>query len=121
MNPFPPFLDEIRFILGNIRSPECLDERPWTKSLLVSRAVTENPALDQRFPGYRLIVVLRTIFRQMMPGTPPKRGKRLDTRWCQFGMLAVEFFASFLYGTTHLTLYGMRGEGLIRLSFFRIG
>jgi hypothetical protein len=52
-------------------------------------------------PRYRLVKGLSTLFRQMMPSTPPRQGKRLDTRWCQFGMLAAEYFAPFEYGAVY--------------------
>lgn len=30
---------------------------------------------------------------------PPKRGKRLDTRWGEFGLLAAYYFAPLVFGT----------------------
>jgi hypothetical protein len=33
-----------------------------------------------------------------MPSTPPKRGKRLDTRWGEFGILAAQYFAPIQFG-----------------------
>jgi hypothetical protein len=34
----------------------------------------------------------------MMPATAPRRGKRLDTHWGEFGMLAAEYFSPLLFG-----------------------
>jgi hypothetical protein len=34
----------------------------------------------------------------MMPSTPPRQGKRLDTRWGEFGILAAQYFTPFFFG-----------------------
>ena len=34
-----------------------------------------------------------------MPSTPPRRGKRLDTHWGEFGILAARYFAPLQFGT----------------------
>jgi hypothetical protein len=95
--------EELKYILDNVRTPELLNDHPWTSSLVVVQGVLGDKFLSHKAPGYQLISVLSTLFRQMMPSTPPRRGKRLDTRWCQFGMLAAEYFAPFLYGTPYST------------------
>ena len=92
-------IEELRNILENALHPWLLDTHPWTKSLAVQEEVLKDPSLGEKSPGYKLIVVLSHLFCKMMPSTPPRRGKRLDTRWCQFGMLAAQYFAPFLFGT----------------------
>jgi hypothetical protein len=99
MKPSNLQVDELKLILDNIRTPSHLDDHPWTKSLAVQEQVLKDPSLGEKSPGYKLIVVLSHLFCKMMPSTPPRRGKRLDTRWCQFGMLAAQYFAPFLFGT----------------------
>jgi len=99
MKPSNLQVDELKLILDNIRTPSHLDDHPWTKSLAVLEEVLKDPSLGKKSPGYKLIVVLSHLFCKMMPSTPPRRGKRLDTRWCQFGMLAAQYFAPFLFGT----------------------
>ena len=98
-----PAYDELKTILDNVRTPERLNDHPWTSSLVVVQAVQEDKSLSQNAPGYQLISVLGNLFRQMMPSTPPRRGKRLDTRWGQFGILAAEYFGPFLYRTPYCT------------------
>jgi LysM repeat protein len=99
MRPSNLQVDELKFILDNIRTPSHLDDHPWTKSLAVQEQVLKDPSLGEKSPGYKLIVVLSRLFQKMMPSAPPRRGKRLDTRWCQFGMLAAQYFAPFLFGS----------------------
>ncbi len=96
-------LDELKFILANIRHPDLLDEHPWTKSLVVRQGQNGENPLDSHRPGIRLITAISMLFKKLMPSTPPRHGKRLDTRWCQFGLLAAEYFAPFLYGTPYPT------------------
>jgi hypothetical protein len=56
------------------------------------------PELLDKSPGQRLVFAISRLFTQMMPTSPPRRGKRLDTRWGEFGILAAEYFAPLLYG-----------------------
>jgi hypothetical protein len=102
MKPSTAF-NELKYILDNVRTPGLLNDHPWTSSLVVVQGVLGDKFLSHKAPGYQLISVLSTLFRQMMPSTPPRRGKRLDTCWCQFGMLAAEYFAPFVYGTPYST------------------
>ncbi len=94
-------LDELKFILANIRHPELLDDHPWANSLLARQWEFSGNPSDQTRRGIQLITAISALFRKSMPSTPPRRGKRLDTRWCQFGLLAAEYFAPFLYGTPY--------------------
>lgn len=104
MKPSSAHMNELKSILDNIRVPERLNEHPWTKSLVVlEQAGSGNDPSSQKTAGYQLITALGVLFRKMMPSTPPRRGKRLDTRWCEFGLLAAEYFAPFLYGSIYPT------------------
>jgi hypothetical protein len=42
--------------------------------------------------------MVNEVFRKMMPLQPPRKGKRLDTRWGVFGILAAQYFAPLLRG-----------------------
>ena len=90
---------DIKFILENLTSPKILDEHPWTKSRVVKNEVANDPSLMTKSPGQQLVATLLKLFRQSMPTTKPKHGKRLDTAWGQFGILAAQYFAPFVYGT----------------------
>jgi hypothetical protein len=91
-------VDLVKQILKNLHSPEQLDEHPWTKSLIVQAEIAADPALLQKSPGLQLAVAVSHLFKEAMPAAPPKRGKRLDTRWGEFGLLAAQYFAPFLFG-----------------------
>lgn len=99
MKPSSSHISELKHILEHSLTPDYLDDHPWARSLVVRQGVEDDASLREKSPGYRLVKSLSALFRQRMPSTPPKRGKRLDTRWCQFGMLAAEYFAPFEYGT----------------------
>ena len=53
---------------------------------------------QEKSPGHRLVIAIGKIFPQMMPSTPPRHGKRLDTRWGEFGILASQYFAPLQFG-----------------------
>jgi hypothetical protein len=91
-------VEQLKFILENIRSPERLDDHPWTSSLAVQEKVSRDSSLVNKGPGLQLVMTLANLFRQMMPNTPPQSGKRLDTRWGRFGILAANYFAPLLFG-----------------------
>jgi hypothetical protein len=102
MNRIPspaPQSDLLRQILENLLFPERLDEHPWTGSLFVQAAAAEDVSLREKSPGHQLTLAVGGLFRDFIPGTPPRRGKRLDTRWGEFGLLASQYFAPFLFGT----------------------
>jgi hypothetical protein len=120
--------EELKFILDNIHSPDLLNSHPWTKSLIIWQAKVEMPELHEKSPGQQLVLSISRIFTQMMPTSAPRRGKRLDTRWGEFGMLAAEYFAPLLFGehkpaslreawghidqSILLFVYGKQAEGL---------
>ena len=74
-------IKEIKYILENFRTPEKLNDHPWVKSVVVQHEVENDPSLTQKNPGQQLVFSLVKLFRQLMPKTMPKHGKRLDTNW----------------------------------------
>ena len=83
MKPSSSHISELKHILEHSLTPDYLDDHPWARSLVVRQGVEDDASLREKSPGYRLVKSLSALFRQMMPSTPPNRGKRLDTRWCQ--------------------------------------
>ena len=91
-------LDLLKQILEKLRVPDRLDAHPWASSLTVQEAIAQDAALLGKEPGTQLALTMGKLFRQMMPTTPPQGGKRLDTRWGRFGILAANYFAPLLFG-----------------------
>lgn len=94
-------VDLLRQILANIRNPERNDRHPWVKSRVVQSYIENHPSLTTRNPGYVLLLALVSLYRQLLPSTPPKIGKRLDSTWGQYGILASLYFAPFVYGVVY--------------------
>jgi len=92
---------ELKQILDNLDSPNHLDNHPWTQSLTVSEVVENDLGLQQKSPGFQLVVALSRLFRKMLPSALPRHGKRLDTPWYQFGLLAARYFAPFEFGLAY--------------------
>src|SRR5512134_2737803 len=88
----------LKQILRNVREPEALDEHPWTQGLFVREAVRGDTLLQNLRPGGQLAAALAGLFPGMMPSAPPRRGKRLDPRWGEFGLLAALYFTPFNHG-----------------------
>jgi hypothetical protein len=88
----------LKSILENIHHPERLDEHPWVSRCFVTDAVQRNQALQGERPGRQLVAALADLFPRTMPSVPPRRGKRLDTRWGEFGLLAALYFAPLRLG-----------------------
>jgi len=91
-------LETLKSILEKSLQPHLLDSHPWTKSLFVLQACADMPGLSKVGPGQRLGLAIAKLFIQMMPASPPRRSKRLDTRWGEFGILAAQYFAPLIYG-----------------------
>jgi len=91
-------LDILKSILENSLHPELLDSHLWVKSLIVLDAVTNNPDLQDKSPGQSLVFAVEKLFCEMMPSVGPRHGKRLDTRWGEFGILAAQYFAPLRFG-----------------------
>jgi hypothetical protein len=118
----------LKNILDNIHHPEVLDGHPWVSRLFVQDALERNGQLRKERPGRQLIAALCELFPKTMPNTPPRRGKRLDTHWGEFGILASLYFAPLQLGlpapnslrdawgridqTILFYVYGCDGKGL---------
>ena len=92
---------ELNLILDHLASPEQLNNHPWTQCEAVKAMVENDPGIQQKSPGYQLAITLCQTFRKMMPSTLPKHGKRLDTNWCTFGLLAAQYFAPFEFNSIY--------------------
>jgi len=82
----PSPVDLLRIILSNLNTPQVLNDHPWA-------AVSEIEG------GKQLVGMTLDVFRRIVPPSPPRTGKRLDTRWGAFGILAAQYFAPFISGT----------------------
>lgn len=94
-----PDSESLRAVLENIRNPGILDSHPWTSRAFVKDAVSRRPELSRQSPGAQLVAALADFFAATLPANPPRRGKRLDTRWGEFGLLAAQYFAPIQFGT----------------------
>ena len=108
----PVFL--LKIILDNLDVPEKLDTHPWIKSCMVEEACTKDPNLALRSPGRQLVVTISQLFRRMLPIMPPRQGIRLDNRWGEFGLLAAQYFAPFLFGLPYPTSLREAWQGIDR-------
>ncbi len=91
--------DALKEILEHLSSPADLDHHPWTKSRMVQAAAMSLAGLSEKGKGQQLVTAIINLFPRMRPATPPRQGKRLDTRWGEFGILAARYFAPLVYGT----------------------
>lgn len=83
---FENSVDLLRAALEDLEEPWKLNSHPWANS-----ALTQGKPGNE--PGEQLAFALEEIFLQTMPSQPPRKGKRLDTKWGQFGILAAQHFA----------------------------
>jgi len=75
-----------------------LNSHPWVSRPFVKDAVARRKELGTQSPGAQLVIALADFFKTTMPSNPPRRGKRLDTRWGEFGLLAAQYFAPLQFG-----------------------
>lgn len=99
MPPDTDLLETLKYILENSLQPQVLDAHPWGKSLIVLESVANLPDLQDKSTGQQLVTAIGKLFAEMMPGAAPRRGKRLDTRWAEFGILAAQYFAPLSFGS----------------------
>lgn len=83
----------LKQVLDHLHEPWLMDTHPWVASRLVQNAAGTKP-------GEKLAQAVRQVFRETMPSVPPRRGKRLDTRWGEFGLLAAQYFAPVEFGVS---------------------
>jgi hypothetical protein len=98
MTPPQVDLEALKTILDNMQNPEALDAHPWVGWAFVKEAVAGNADLRGVTSGRQLALAVESIFSGIMPGVPPRRGKRLDTHWGEFGILAAQYFAPLRFG-----------------------
>ncbi len=79
-------IELLKEILAHLRSPDKLNNHPW--------AIQST----DKSSGEHLVQMVTGVFRKMMPLNPPRKGKRLDTRWGVFGILSAQYFAPLLRG-----------------------
>lgn len=91
-------IELLRAILENIHHPEMLNSHPWVSRLFVKDAVARHSELGAQSPGAQLVGALADFFGTTIPSNPPRRGKRIDTRWGEFGLLAAQYFAPLRFG-----------------------
>jgi hypothetical protein len=101
MDECPESFENLKQILRQVRNPQVLDDHPWTRSLVVQEMISGESSPDQPSPGQRLGDAIAGLFKQLQPSTPPRRGKRLDSRWGEFGLLAALYFIPFNHGTPY--------------------
>ncbi len=92
-------IETLKYILQNSLHPEVLNSHAWTKSLIVDEAIKDNPGLESKTAGQQLVITITDYFTQITPETPPMRGKKVDARWGEFGILAAQYFAPLIFGT----------------------
>ena len=94
-------LELLRKILAHLRDPVALDDHPW--AIHLNSGARQHYQNGQPSPGEQLLKLVETEFRKMIPISPPRKGKRLDTRWGIFGILAAQYFAPLCRGTSFPT------------------
>ncbi len=92
-------VDLLKIALENLRNPQALDSHPWAESALARDYARRHPESQSLRAGARLAAALNEAFNEWRPARPPRRGKRLDTRWGEFGLLAAYYFAPFAFGS----------------------
>ena len=86
-------IDNLKVILENLRNPQALDSHPWGANKLA-----EDETSTKGYSGQGLASGITRLFQEMKPSMPPRKGKRLDTRWGEFGLLAAYYFAPAVFG-----------------------
>jgi hypothetical protein len=91
--------ETIKFILENLRTPDGLDNHPWAMSAFTKEYLQNHPESSKLSPGQQLAMALTELFQEWTPASPPRQGKRLDNRWGEYGLLAAQYIAPYLFGT----------------------
>lgn len=110
-----------RRILENLRSPQYLDDHPWVNNRFVQDYVAANPVAAGKSPGHQLAAAVAHLFSKSIPGAPPRQGKRLDTQWAAYGILAARDIAPFLFGLPYpdsfRNAWGKMDEAILQFRF----
>jgi len=89
-----------KYLLENLHDPERLENHPWVMSAFTKEYLSTHPEARELSPGRQLAAAFANLFVESMPASPPRQGKRLDTRWGEYGLLAAQYIVPFLNGTT---------------------
>jgi len=89
-------LKQLYEILVGLHDPQSLDEHPWANRAFVRSVVKTTAGMNVLSPGWQLSLALLQVFRKSMPSHPPRTGKRLDTHWGVFGLMAARYFFPFI-------------------------
>lgn len=97
----PPFnADSLKIVLEQLHTFDALDAHAWASAAFVQDAVRQMPDLQNARPGKQLAFAVESVFAHTMPGVAPRHGKRLDTSWGEFGILAAQYFAPLKFGAS---------------------
>ena len=97
-NPDTAPLLLLKKILAHLRDPAALNDHPW--AIQIHLNARQHLQSGQPSAGEQLVKMVESVFRKMLPINPPRKGKRLDTRWGVFGILAAQYFAPLIRGTS---------------------
>jgi hypothetical protein len=86
----PSAVELVKEILLHLRTPDDLNNHPWAVQPYLDTAQNHK---NSKNPGEYLVEMVTATFRKMVPPNPPRKGKRMDTRWGVFGILAAQYFA----------------------------
>ena len=88
-------LSALKYLLENIRDPQKVESHFWINKHFVQESLIAHPSRRQLGNGEIILYAIADLFSEMVPATPPIQGKRLDTRWGRFGILAAYYFTPF--------------------------
>lgn len=91
----------LKNVLENMDHPEKLNKHPWANTPMVCEEFHKNPNWKALSPGDRLVRTIVNLFVKMMPDNEPRNGLRLDNQWGEFGIIAAQYFAPFLFDYPH--------------------
>ena len=97
--PFLQFdVESLKTILERFGDTDGLDSHAWADAAFVREFVARNPQWEGVNRGRQLAHAIEAVFASTRPSAPPRRGKRLDTSWGEFGLLAAMYFAPIQFG-----------------------
>ncbi len=86
----------LRNIISSVNAPEDLSLHDWVQTYVVQEYAKgiagDEQAIDD---GVLLLRAIQNIYEGLMPSTPPVIGKRVFTKWGEFGILAARYFKPF--------------------------
>lgn len=85
-------IEELKRVLHSIEHPHSLNDHPWAWSGFVKEHAQKFPDLQALSRGELLLHTIKYHFLKLLPQSPPRPGKRIATKWGQFGILAARYF-----------------------------